>query len=162
MRQTLFFSNLYKPINIYISLWEKRKEPLFGCFSVNENRFKVINIKKGLKTLLPTLKEKKRYLVFEIVSKSPIKDYKDVSEQILAKSQEFLGILGMAKAGIQVMPKYNSNTQRGLIKVNHKHVDELKAALTFIDKLDNKEVIVNSIGVSGILKKAEAKYLKEV
>jgi len=119
-----------------------------------------MHIKKSLKTLLPTLKQRKRYLVFEIVSKTPIKGSKGVSEQILAKSQEFLGILGMAKAGIQILPKYNTALQRGMIKVNHKHVDELKAALTFIGKLDNKEVIVKSVGVSGIVKKAEAKYLK--
>ena len=121
----------------------------------------MIHIKKSLKTLLPTLKEKKRYLVFEIVSKTPIKDYKDVSEQIMVKSQEFLGVLGMAKAGMQILPKYNTSMQRGMVKVNHKHVDELKAALTFIDKLNNKEVIIKSVGVSGILKKAEARYLKE-
>lgn len=105
---------------------------------------------------MPTLKQRQRYLAFEIISKQPIIDYKSVSTEILAKTQEFLGILGMARAGIQII-KYKN--QRGLIKVNHKHVDELKAALTFIEKIKNQKVIVKSIGVSGIIKKAEKKYL---
>ncbi len=119
----------------------------------------MIKIKKQLKTLLPTLKERKRYLVFEIASKEKINDYKAVSSQILAKTQEFLGILGMAKAGIQLIPKYNSGLQRGIIRVNHKHVDELRAALAFIDQINGKTATIKSIGVSGILDKAEQKYL---
>ena len=50
--------------------------------------------------------------------------------------------------------------QKGIIKVNHKHVDELKSALTLIEKINNKKVIVKSLGVSGILNKAEQRYLK--
>jgi len=119
----------------------------------------VINIKKSIKTVLPTLKERKRYLAFEIVSKSAINDSKQVSENILTKSHEFLGVLGMSKAGIQTL-KYNKANQRGLIKVNNKHVDELKAALNFVKDINGKDVIIKSIGVSGILKKAQERYLK--
>ena len=149
--------NLFKYPYLSILLREREKEPLLWAFSVNENRFGVNKIKKQLKSLLPTLKQRKRYLAFEIISKQPITDYKSVSTEILAKTQEFLGILGMARAGIQII-KYKNH--RGLIKVNHKHVDELKASLTFIEKIKNQKVIVRSIGVSGIIKKAEKKYLK--
>ena len=119
----------------------------------------MIQIKKQLKTLLPTLKEKKRYLAFEIVSNHEIKDYKAISEEIMAKSLELIGQLGVAKAGIQPL-KDTFKANKGIIKVNVKHVDELKAALTFIKKINNKEVIVKSIGASGILKKAKERYLK--
>ena len=143
-------------------LWQrKRKEPFLGYFSVNENRFEVYTIKKRLKSILPTLKEKKRYLAFEIVSKSKINDFKDVSEQIMAKSLELVGQLGVAKAGIQVLSDcWNPELQRGIIRVGNKHVDELKSSLTFVEKIDNKEVIVKSIGISGILDKAKERYLK--
>lgn len=117
----------------------------------------MINIKKGLKTLLPTLKEKKRYLAFEIVSKSEIGNSNLAKAEILAKSKEFLGVLGSAKAGIQIL-KYNKDSQKGIIRVNHNHVDHLRSALMFIDKIDNKNTTVKTIGVSGILKKAEKYY----
>jgi len=120
-----------------------------------------LKIKKRLKPLLPTLKERKRYLAFEIVSDNKIGDFRTVSKEIMDKSFEFLGVLGVAKAGIQILPKFwNPGLQRGIIRVSHKHVDELKAALMFIKKIDNKEVILKSVGVSGILNKAKERYLK--
>ena len=66
----------------------------------------------------------------------------------------------MAKAGVWVLgDKYNQKTQKGLIRVNNKYVDELKASLSLVSKINNKDVLVRTLGVSGILKKAENKYL---
>ncbi len=114
-----------------------------------------------LKPLLPSLKERKRYLVFEIVSKSPISSAKAVSEAIMDVSTRFLGELGMAKAGIMVLNnKYKDN--KGMIRVAHKYVDHLKTAIALVKKINNQDVIIKSKGVSGILKKAENRYLKEV
>ena len=72
----------------------------------------------------------------------------------------FFGELGSARAGIQLLPKYwNSELQRGLIKVNHKYTDELKASLTFVKTINNQKIIIKSVGVSGIIKKAKERYL---
>ena len=120
----------------------------------------MVQIKKGLKVILPTLKEKKRYVVFEIISKKPMTDYKTISAQIMSKSQEFLGVLGMAKAGIQLIPKFNKKSQRGLLRVNHNYVDEVKSALAFVEDIQQIPVTIHTVGVSGILKKAEDNYLR--
>ncbi len=118
-------------------------------------------VKTKLKPILPSLREKKRYLVFELISKEKVHDISAGSKAIWHYSLQFLGQLGAAKAGIIVLNnKWNPDIQRGILKVSHKHVDAVKAALTFADKIDDKDVIFRSIGVSGILKKAEAKYLK--
>ena len=120
-------------------------------------------VKTKLKPILPSLREKKRYLVFEIISKEIINDISSVSNAIWHYSLQFLGQLGTAKAGLIVLDnKWNSQLQRGIIKVSHKYVDAVKAALAFADKIDSKDVIFRSIGVSGILKKAEAKFLKNI
>jgi len=117
-------------------------------------------VKTKLKPVLPSLREKKRYLVFEVISKEKIKDANMVSNAVWQCSQQFLGQLGAAKAGLMVLNnKWNPELQRGIIKVSHKHVDAVRAALMFADKIDNKEVIFKSIGVSGILNKAERRYL---
>ena len=93
------------------------------------------------------------------MSKGKITDFKAVSKEIMDKSLELIGTLGVAKAGIQVLPKcWNPKLQRGIIRVGHKHVDEIKAALTFVKKINNKNVILKSIGVSGILNKAKQRY----
>ena len=120
----------------------------------------MVKVKKRLKSLLPALKEKNRYLVFEIVSDDKIRDFKAVSRQINLKMSELVGSLGMARANIRVLAdKWRPNRQRGIIKVNHRYAHELKSALAMIDRLKGKDAIVRSAGLSGILKKAESKYI---
>ena len=118
-------------------------------------------IKTKLKPILPSLREKKRYLVFEVISKEKINDAESVSNAIWNCSLQFLGQLGTAKAGIIVLNnKWDPQLQRGIIKVGHKNVDALKSALMLADKIGSREVIFRSLGVSGILKKAENNYLR--
>ncbi|MBD3354563.1 hypothetical protein GF361_01100 [Candidatus Woesearchaeota archaeon] len=120
-----------------------------------------MKIKKRLKTLLPTLKEKKRYIAFEIVSDKEIKDFKEVSDEIMARSQQLIGELGIAKAGMQILKDcFKPQKQRGIIKTNHKSIDEIKTALSFIKNIKDQKAVVNPIGVSGILKKAKQRYLQ--
>ena len=117
--------------------------------------------KTKLKPILPSLREKKRYLAFEVISKEKINNFELVSNAIWHYSLKFLGQLGVAKAGIiPLANKWDQELQRGIIKVSHKHVDAVKAALMFADKIENKDVIFRSLGVSGILNKAEKRYLK--
>ena len=110
---------------------------------------------KKLKPILPSLREKKRYVAFEAIGK-PL-DFPAANASIQNSVQKLLGTLGSAKAGIMVLEnKYHSN--KGLVKVSHKYVDALKASFV----LSNENgVIFKSLGVSGILKKAEEKYLKD-
>ena len=115
-----------------------------------------------LKPILPSLREKKRYLVFEVISKEKIKNIEAVSGAISRAALQFLGQFGSAKAGILVLNnKWNAETQRGIMKVSHKHVDDVKASLVFARKIGNDDVIIRSLGVSGILKKAENNFMKK-
>ncbi len=111
-----------------------------------------------LKPILPTLRERKRYLAFEIVSKAKIKDFSSVSSAIWASLLSFSGELGSAKAGMWILSdKYDTKTQRGIIRINNKYVNELKTSLALIDRIEGSDVLIRSTNVSGILKKA-AKY----
>jgi ribonuclease P/MRP protein subunit POP5 len=108
-----------------------------------------------IKAILPSLREKKRYLAFEVLSKSRIKDYSSVSKAIWQGMLSFTGTKGTAQAGIMLLPeKYNPQTQRGIVKVNNRQVDSLKASLTLIQEIDAMPATVRSVGVSGSLKKA--------
>ena len=117
-------------------------------------------MKVKIKPLLPSLREKKRYLAYEVISRHKFNDAISVSKAILDASKEFLGNLSMAKAGMIAMnDQWNADAQRGIIRVNNKHVGELKASLIFVKGINGMEAIVKSIGASGILKKAKQKYL---
>ncbi len=118
--------------------------------------------KAKIKPLLPSLREKKRYLAYEVISRYKFNDAVHVSKAILDAANGFLGSLGMAKAGmLPVNDKWNENMQRGIMRVNNKHVDELKASLIFVNNIEGKDAVVKSIGASGILRKAQQKYLNK-
>lgn len=107
-----------------------------------------------LKPILPSLREKKRYLAFEVLSKSRIKSYSSVSKAIWQGMLSFNGTRGAAQAGMMLLPeKYDDKTQRGIIRVNHKAVDALKGSLVLVQDIDNTPSIVRSLGVSGSLRK---------
>lgn len=111
-----------------------------------------------MKPILPSLRQKKRYLVFEIISNSKISKFKAVSDAIYKKVFECLGEFRTAEAGIMII-KFDNMKQKGIIKVNHNFVDLLKSALIMITKVGRQKVVFKSVGVSGILKKAEAKFI---
>ncbi len=113
-----------------------------------------------IKPILPSLREKKRYLVFEIISKNKITDFAMVSNAIVNNTLSFLGELGTAKAGINMLrDKFDTASSRGIIRVNNSYVDSLRSALSLISNFNGEQAIVRSVGVSGILKKACNKYL---
>ena len=111
---------------------------------------------KKLKPLLPTLKEKKRYLAFEIISEAKIKSFHAVNDCIMDAALTYLGTKGTAEAGIMVLKDlYQASSQRGLLRVNNKNLTNARTALTFIETIEEKKVIVHSLGASGVLKKAK-------
>ncbi len=102
--------------------------------------------------LLSSLKQKKRYIVFEVESskKFSFSELKDSIETALA---DFLGQLGLSKSSpMLIKEKFKDN--KFIIKVNHVYVDECKAALLLIKKIKNMPIIIKSLAVSGTLKKA--------
>lgn len=114
-----------------------------------------------LKSLMPSLKEKKRFIVFEIISNNQIKDFKKVYQAIWQKSNEFLGKFETAKAGLWLLgDKWSEKKQKGILKINNKYVDKVKAVFTMITDIEKQKIIIRSIGVSGILNKAEQKFMR--
>jgi len=108
-----------------------------------------------MKPLLPSLKERKRYILFEVYSKSRV-EKENVRKQVTKACLQFLGELGMAKTGIQFLPEtYNKKTGRGIIRVGHRYVDEVKSALALITHVGNQEVSFNTLKVSGVIDKVK-------
>ena len=101
--------------------------------------------------LLPSLKQKKRYIAFEIIS-DKVFTASPVETAVMVAIKDFIGELGIAKSAPQfVKEQYHNN--RFVLKVNHHFVKEIIAALMLITHLGTAKVIVKSIITSGILKK---------
>ena len=103
---------------------------------------------------MPTLRENKRYILFEVISERPILDVKGVTEAITRKALEFLGELGMARADIKTLSDtWNSGTQRGVVCVSHDFVDEARSVLMLVTMISNTKVTIKTIKTSGVINK---------
>ena len=98
-----------------------------------------------MKRLLPSLKEKKRYLAFETISESKITD-SDIKNAVKESALKFMGELNYGKAEIKMI-------KNNIIKVNSKFVNHLKTSLMLIKDINNKKITFKTKKVSGILKK---------
>ncbi len=115
---------------------------------------------KRVKAVLPSWREKKRYVAFEVLSHSKIKAVSEVSKAIWRSHLAVCGELGAAQAGMMFLHnKYDPRTQRGLLRVSHDHVHHVRASLALLQQIEQQPVIVRSVGTSGVLRKAEGRYL---
>ena len=105
-----------------------------------------------MKPLLPTLKERQRYVIYHITSAHVLGT--DISEPLLHKLAEILGVFGMADAGVLSI-SYDTNTQSGILRCNHDQVPRVKAALLMTTHLGRTQVIITVKGVSGVLGKSK-------
>lgn len=113
-----------------------------------------------LKQLPSTLREKKRYLVFEVLAKHKILPLTKASKAIAFAHATMHGARGSANAGILYLGKRsNELQQKGMLRVNRSYVNDLKASLTLVKDIDNQDVIIRSVGVSGMIRKAESKFM---
>ena len=108
-----------------------------------------------LKIIPSTMRERKRYLLVKIEPADSI-ERRDLENAILNAYLQFLGELGVAKAGILVMSDtYNGKTV--IVKINHKFVDETKSAISLIKSVADKKVRLSIIKVSGSVLKLKQK-----
>ncbi len=100
----------------------------------------------------PSKRAKKRYIAFEVVSNKLNNGY--FAHNAIRKS--VLNALGMqyGQAGVRFLNgKYRPSLHRGIFRVNNSHA---RAIIDAVNKTDS----IKTLGMSGILKKAEERYLK--
>ena len=105
-----------------------------------------------MKSLPSTARERKRYILVKI--DSPEAEKTLVGRLVIQAGMQFLGELGMARAGLQVVedtwePKNNTV----IVRVGHKYVDDAKAAFALVKEFEGKRVQIHSLKVSGEINK---------
>ncbi len=111
------------------------------------------------KILPPSMRPSKRYIVYQIVSDSPV-NYIEFINTLWQTSMEFLGELGSAETGVWfVHNSYSTASQTGMIKCRHDKVEEVRAALSLISVVSEAKCIVKILGVTGTIKSANEKYI---
>ena len=100
---------------------------------------------------MPSLREKKRYLHYEVTADGNI-TAEEVKQAVQEAMQVFLGDYGCAQAGIQ---QTENTHKQGIIKTNVKYVNQVKTALALIKTIKNKNVMFKTTKVSGMINKVK-------
>ena len=106
-------------------------------------------------SVLPTLREKKRYLVFEVIGDA------NCNTAVTTLKNSFSGFFGVMETAKAAITPVKSSGKRCMLSVNRKYVDKLKSTLAMVKKINNKSIILRSIGVSGALNAAASNFMNE-
>ncbi|GEM_PF-1354475 len=109
------------------------------------------------KPISPSLKEKRRYVVFEIQSFSPL-TLQDTQQFIVAMYRDLFGMYGLAQAGLQFLSDWKN--QKGIVRVSTKSLHLLQATFVHAQTFKNSPCFIRTVGVSGLLNKARQNYLE--
>ena len=112
-------------------------------------------MQKKIKGLMPSLKEKKRYLAIKINTFDDQKIYSTrPMNELLEKMRSVLGVFDSAEAGLMPV-NFDSTTNIAIIRSSNKMIDKVKASLIFINELGTQQVILSTIKVSGMINKVK-------
>ena len=107
---------------------------------------------------LPTLREKRRYIVFRVHSEGPI-PYPILKEAVLSSLLEFLGERDFAKANLRLVRNL-WNGREGFLQASSRFVDPAKVALALIHQIGEQKALFQTLKVAGTIKSGK-KALKK-
>ncbi len=111
-----------------------------------------------LKILLPSLRERKRYILFKIFSEGQV-NYTLLKELITSTILKFYGELTFGKFGFKFLDeKWSEKEQVGIIKCNHLYVPNIIVALGLLQRLGDYRINVKILKISGTIKSLQKEF----
>lgn len=109
---------------------------------------------KKLKILKPTLREKKRYISFRVISEGGEEfTYSDLESAVWNTILDFLGEHGVSKTSVWLLKdRWDQKRQIGILRCNHKSVQEVIASLGLINRFGDNRITFKILKVSGTIK----------
>ena len=107
---------------------------------------------KHLKVLIPTLREKKRYVAVRIISEETI-TYEELEKAFWETLHKVFGHVGSAYFSVWILKDtFNENKKFFIIKCNHLSLPFVLSTLGFIKQINNKKVTFEIVKISGTIK----------
>lgn len=104
------------------------------------------------KILPPTLRARRRYIKFQVLSDEPIV-YSDLEHAIWDAMFDFFGEEGVAETDMWLVKNlYDAKNQIGVIRCNHKSVQQTVAGLGLLTRLGDVRIVVKILKISGTIK----------
>jgi ribonuclease P/MRP protein subunit POP5 len=112
-------------------------------------------------TLSSTLRERRRYMAFQVVTKTEIPP-SDIAGAIWHSILNLLGELGTAQAEVWLVKSvYDEKNRMGLVRCSHTAVEHVRTALALVSRIGDAPVTIKVIGISGTISAAKKKYFGE-
>jgi ribonuclease P/MRP protein subunit POP5 len=108
-----------------------------------------------LRSRLPVLRGKRRYMIFELQAEGEIQA-KDLMNEIYSSQFSLFGDQGGSRNRLKLIA---FNGRYGLLRFSHLHIQETRATLATIHSIQGVRVALYTKGVSGTIKSATEKYL---
>lgn len=110
------------------------------------------------KTLPLSYREKKRYITFEILSEEKI-ELEELIKSVWSHTINFIGVLGVAKTNLKFLNDfYDEKKQRFVVRCLPRDTEFVRLALALVSEINEKKVVLRSLGVTGTLKSARIRY----
>ena len=109
-----------------------------------------------MKALLPTLRERKRYVGFEILTDGNLEVGKYLQDSFFSTFTQLFGEVGLANAGVLFVKSKKSLKNKGILRVQHTYVDHIKATFACM----KNGGIVKSVTTSGMIAHVEDQLIK--
>lgn len=107
---------------------------------------------KKLKIVMPTLREKERYISFQVLSEEPV-FYSDLESAIWNTLLDFYGEEGLSKMSMWLVKNlWDERNQSGVIRCNNRSVEKVLAGLGLVTRLGDSRIIFKILKVSGTIK----------
>ena len=111
--------------------------------------------------LPPTLRPKSRYIAYQVISEKKL-PFTDMMNAMWHSVLNFLGETGSSRASVWIIKNaWEEEKQVGLLRCNHTSVEEVRAALSLVQRVGYSPVIVRVLGISGTIKAARKKFFGE-
>jgi ribonuclease P/MRP protein subunit POP5 len=108
--------------------------------------------------ILPSIREKKRYIIFDLLSNSGKIRERDLIDAIWSSGTSLAGNWGMGLCSLWLI-KFNG--RRGILRCSRGEVGKARAILTMVNEMNGERAAIDILGISGSIKKAVNKYFKD-
>lgn len=106
-----------------------------------------------MKRLPPSIRQKTRYLLFEVHCEKDI-CLGDLVDSVWEESLDYLGAEGSSKADFWVIGNlFDEDLQEGVIRVKRSEENKIRTVLTLIEHIGEENCVIEVKQVSGSLKK---------
>lgn len=123
-----------------------------------------------LKILPPHLRNKKRYLTFEVISQTPL-NRDEVISILWGALGEMYGACGAGRLDLWVIKVWNvhhhgkngipgENAMKGIVRCNREEVRLVRSIIPSITHFKGNRVVFHTLGISGTINSAMKKFIK--